>query len=58
MPKAFKDVVKRDISYKLLYNDSNITDYKPNANELTYKTIFDNIPGVQIREFLPDTKLD
>ena len=58
MPKAFKDVVKRDISYKLLYNDSNITNYEPNANELTYKTIFDNIPGVQIREFLPDTKLD
>ena len=58
MPKAFKDVVKRDISYKLLYNDSNITNYKPNANELTYKTIFDNIPGVQIREFLPDAKLD
>lgn len=58
MPKAFKDVVKRDISYKLLYNDSNITDYKPNANKLTYKTIFDNIPGVQIREFLPDTKID
>ena len=58
MPKAFKDVVKRDISYKLLYNDSNIANYKSNADKLTYKTIFNNIPGVQIREFLPDTKLD
>ena len=58
MPKAFNDVVKRDISYKLLYNDSNIANYKSNADKLTYKTIFDNIPGVQIREFLPDTKLD
>jgi len=58
MPKAFADIVREDISYKLLYNDSNITSLTPNAMDITVDTIFNNIPGVQIREFLPDTKLD
>ena len=58
MPKSFADIVREDISYKLLYNDSNITSLTPNAMDITVDTIFNNIPGVQIREFLPDTKLD
>ena len=58
MPKAFRDIVKNDISYRLLYNDSNVTQDESNADDLTTATMFDNIPGIQIREFLPDTKLD
>ncbi len=51
-PQSFYDHMSKDISYKLLY--------KENASKeaIDLNTIFNNIPGIQIREFLPDTRLD
>ena len=45
--------LNNDISYKLLY------DSKSDAKtSLKIDDIISNIPGVSIREFLPDTRLD
>lgn len=45
-----------DISFKLLYQIGN--DNLAKKDSLTIKNVLDHIPGVQIREFLPDTRLD
>lgn len=45
--------LNNDISYKLLYDSK--SDAK---NSLKIDDIISNIPGVSIREFLPDTRLD
>lgn len=50
-PHSFSNM-SDDISYKLLY-DTNGSNASINLN-----TILNNIPGIQIREFLPDTRLD
>ena len=49
-------MVNDDISFKLLYemDGKNQMTNKP----LTIQSILDHIPAVQIREFLPDTRLD
>ena len=49
----FEKYFKKDISYELMYGP----DYK-NEDELKLKDLIECIPGVQIREFLPDTKFD
>lgn len=55
-PNTFNDVITRDISLKSLYNFK-ITDTKDKSN-ITLSDILDVLPGIQIREFLPDSKLD
>ena len=47
--------IKDDISYKLLYGTSN---GERAQKSITMSDILNNIPGVQIREYLPDTRLD
>lgn len=48
--------VNDDISLKLIYGP--IQAYKQKRSSVTIQDIFNTIPGVQIREFLPDTRLD
>ena len=57
-PSSFNDamVVQDDISFKLLYGRDN--DYFKTQKSITISDILNTIPGVQIREFLPDTRLD
>lgn len=55
-PKTFNDVITRDISLKSLYKFE-ITDTK-NKENITLSDILNVLPGIQIREFLPDSKLD
>ena len=49
-PAANQD---KDISFKNIYGTE-----KKKKKALTIFDIIDNIPGVSIREFLPDTRLD
>ena len=56
-PSSLDDiVVEDDISFKLLYARN--TQNLQTVNSITMQDIMDHIPGVQIREFLPDTRLD
>lgn len=54
-PKSFDKLISQDISYKSLY-DMNINSYKYENFELN--SLLNKIPCIQIREFLPDTRLD
>lgn len=49
--------INDDISFKLLYNKKKI-DGDSETYQITVNDLLDAIPGVQIREFLPDTRLD
>lgn len=69
LPSTITEVFNNDISYKLLFkkrelqsswtsgvgNDVNAGDLNPTV---TLQNILNSIPGIQIREFLPDTRLD
>lgn len=50
-PSSIRTALTHDISYKLIYGPNKSTTININ-------TIFNSIPGIQIREFLPDTRLD
>ena len=49
-------MIDDDISLKLSYARGD--DGKPSNNSITLSKLLNDIPGVQIREFLPDTRLD
>lgn len=51
-PSSFEKYFSKDISYQMLYQ----RDYKKEKVTLNY--LLDSIPGIQIREYLPDIKLD
>lgn len=54
-PSSLEDVmIKDDIASKLLYGK----DKKSSGSSITVQDLLDTVPGVQIREFLPDTRLD
>ena len=56
-PSSMNNVMLNDdISLKLLYARGD--DGKPSNNSITLSKLLNDIPGVQIREFLPDTRLD
>lgn len=55
-PKSFKDYMADDISYKLIYPMIKTGEVKELA--MSYQYLLNCIPGIQIREFLPDTRLD
>lgn len=52
----FGSYVNEDISFKTLYGE--ISKKNRTKSALVVDDIFNALPGVQIREFLPDTKLD
>ena len=54
-PTVVKKHIDDDISMQLIY-DSNVTN--GSKNKMTYANMLDSLPGLQIREFLPDTTLD
>lgn len=54
-PSSFKDYMNDDISHKLLYK---MSSNKLDSSSIDANAILNNIPGIQIREFLPDTRLD
>ena len=57
-PSCMEDLlINDDISYKLLYEYAEEPDKQPNGS-VKISDIIKHIPGVQIREFLPDTRLD
>lgn len=56
-PTSLKTKIIDDISYRYLYID-NPTNESERSKTISINTIFDTIPGIQIREFLPDTRLD
>lgn len=51
-PSSFRSWMNMDVSMLSLYADSMLNQ------SLTYQAIFDALPGIQIREYLPDTLLD
>lgn len=54
-PSSLEDVmINDDIAFKLLYGK----DKPAKGGSITVQDILDTIPGIQIREFLPDTRLD
>lgn len=56
VPHSYRKYVDKDISMRLLYqNDMTDTLTK---NSIKFDDLLNVIPGVQIREFLPDSKLD
>lgn len=52
----FGSYFSKDVSFMSLYAE--LTKKDRTKTGLTMDDIFDAIPGVQVREFLPDTKLD
>lgn len=52
----FGSYFSKDVSFMSLYAE--LTKKDRTSAGLTMDDIFDAIPGVQVREFLPDTKLD
>lgn len=48
--------IEDDISFKLLYSREN--GNVPTGKSILVNDILNSIPGIQIREFLPDTRLD
>lgn len=51
-PTVVKENFSKDIAHMLTYGPGTSKD------SLTFNTLLNDIPGIQIREFLPDTKLD
>jgi len=56
-PSTMKDYFNKDISYKLTYKYNEYNRSKP-KEQVTFDSIKDNIPAIQIREYLPDTALE
>ena len=56
-PKSMKDYFDKDISYQLTYKYNKDNKNAP-AEQVTFNSILDNIPAIQIREYLPDTALE
>ena len=52
-PKSIEQYITSDISYNSLLNPDPSSKSNININ-----TLFNSIPGLQIREFLPDTRLE
>lgn len=50
VPESYKRIFNDDIANQLLYFN--------NASKITFNDILNNIPVIEIREFLPDTKLE
>lgn len=51
-PQSYIDKMSNDISHILLYQQNG------NKESINVNAIFNSIPGIQIREFLPDTRLE
>lgn len=51
-PKSYEDTITNDIAFKSLYPPAG------DGVNIVINTLLKYIPGIQIREFLPDTKLD
>jgi|SRR5574344_1703044 hypothetical protein len=52
VPNSYEDYMKNDIANKLLYNSKHYSE------PITANDIMNAIPAIQIREYLPDTRLD
>jgi len=50
-----KQYISEDISFKTLYDHSLATLPGPT---ITWKSLMSTVPSIQIREFLPDSKMD
>ena len=57
-PSSFSKYMENDISYKLLYSRNQSDGTMQAGSSVTANNIFDSVPTIQIREFLPDTALD
>ena len=55
IPSSFKRYMDEDISYQLLYPNKVGAIFK---EKITIDSLFSSLPGIQIREYLPDTQLD
>lgn len=56
-PDSYKQYLADDLSFQSIY-PLTYANGKTTTDKFTYKELFNNIPGIQIREFLPDTMLD
>ncbi len=56
-PSTMKDFFNNDISYQLTYKYNQLNKDKP-TESVTFDSLLDNVPAIQIREFLPDTALE
>lgn len=53
-PSSYKTHFDKDLSYRLLYNKNAST----NKSQISFNDLLKDVPGIQIREYLPDTRLD
>ena len=53
-PASMKRYIRDDIGSKLIY-DNSCWDF---GAELSFNRLMDNMPGIQIREYLPDSRMD
>lgn len=51
-PSSFERFMDKDISNKLLFSKEN------KGKSVTFTDVYNSLPKIQIREFLPDTRLD
>ena len=56
-PASFAQFVQDDMSYQLLYK-RNDESGEIEKDSIDINSIFNSIPGIQVREFLPDTALN
>lgn len=54
VPSSYAKYMESDVSNQLLYSSNALSS----TNQINLASVINNIPGVQIREYLPDTKLD
>lgn len=57
-PSSFRQYMSNDVSYQLLFNRLPSNKGELGKDSVTVDDIFKNIPGIQIREYLPDTALN
>lgn len=57
-PSSYFQHFNDDIASKLLYSSREVLANKPLNDKFSFENIFNMLPGIQIREFLPHTKLD
>lgn len=57
VPYSFRRHFNKDLSYRMLYRQNASTD-EIEKTRIKFNDLLDTLPGVQIREFLPDSRLD
>lgn len=58
-PNSFSEInLKKDLSYRMLYGRNADGTINPGSKEVTLTDILNAFPSIQIREYMPDSRLD